>query len=237
MNRNFAVFIDGDNISSNDYLSALKKIKTRDNEIITKRVYGDWTTPNMKTWERILFNEPGTICHQFRSGKNAIDSRIIMDAIELAIRDEKINAYCIVSSDADFFGLAIRLREYGKYVIGIGKENSNPVWRESCNKFLTLDDIKRTEKGILLDTPKAFGLIKTKNDEIFHFCSSDIEGDKSEMTEGAEVSFKVLREPDPAHNDIKFQRGKAVNVKFMFSREACEENNRNEIWERVMYRS
>ena len=71
----------------------------------------------MSTCGKILAREPVSIFQQFRLWENAFDSRIIMDVIKLAIHNEKINAYCIISSDADFFGLALRLREYGKYVL------------------------------------------------------------------------------------------------------------------------
>jgi hypothetical protein len=73
-----------------------------------------------------------------------------MDAIELAIQNKDINAFCIVSIDADYYSLALRLRENGKYVLGIGKENSKLIWQNSCNEFVQIENI-----------------LKEKNEELF----------------------------------------------------------------------
>jgi len=212
MDKRFAVFVDGDNICARDYEQALGEVSSTYGEILIKRVYGDWTTPNMNTWKEVLVKEPGTPCQQFRSGKNATDTRIIMDAIELMLHNANINAFCIVSSDADFYGLALRLRENGKYVLGIGKDISKPIWQESCNKFIKLESLYNEETGVLLEEPKHFGLIENEHG-IFHFWPTDIAGDIKEMAEGSQVTFRVINEPDLAQLNKRDQRGKAVNVR------------------------
>ena len=141
MNKKFAVFIDGDNISS-DYLDAIMSEIVKDNDdILIKRVYGDWTTPNMNSWKNKIMDYPIRVFQQFRNGPNATDNTIIMDAIELAIQNKDINAFCIVSIDADYYSLALRLRENGKYVLGIGKETSKIIWQNSCNEFVKIENI------------------------------------------------------------------------------------------------
>ena len=183
-------------------------------EILVKRVYGDWTTPNMNMWKEVLIKEPATPCQQFRFGKNATDTRIIMDAIELMFHNANINAFCIVSTDADFYGLALRLRENGKYVLGIGKEISKSIWQESCDKFIKLENLYNEETGVLLEEPKHFGLIENERG-IFHFWPTDVSGDIREMTEGSQVTFRVVSKPDLAQPDKRNQRGKAANVRLV----------------------
>jgi len=214
MEKKFAVFVDGDNVCAKDYIPAIKEISSTYGEILTKQVYGDWTTSNMNKWKDVLVKEPATPCQQFRSGKNATDTRLIMDAIELMIRNANINAFCIISTDADFYGLALRLRENGKYVLGMGKEHSNQIWQEACDKFIKLENLNCEETGILLDTPKRFGLAKNERG-VFYFSLADIDGDIKKMTEGSQVTFKVLKEPDLAQLEKRDQRGKAANVRLV----------------------
>jgi len=140
MDKNFAVIFDGDNISS-EYLDAIMTEISKKGDITIKRVYADFTTPNMKSWKEKVFDSPIRVFQQFRNGPNATDNTIIMDSIELAIQNKNINAFCIVSTDFGYYSLALRLRENGKYVIGIGRENSKDIWQNSCNEFITIENI------------------------------------------------------------------------------------------------
>jgi len=213
MEKKFAVFVDGDNICADYYELAIKEIRSTYGEILTKRVYGDWTIPNMNKWKDVLIKEPATPYQQFKLGKNATDSRIIMDAIEMMSRDA-INAFCIVSTDADFCGLALRLRENGKYVLGIGKEKSKLIWQEACDKYVKLESLTNEETGVLLYKPKRFGLAENERG-VFYCDLADIDGDLTKMTEGSCVTFNVIKEPDPTQLDKKDQRGKAANVRLV----------------------
>jgi len=213
MDKKFAVFVDGENISAKDYVTAIREIATY-GEILMKRVYGDWTTNNMNTWKDVLIKEPATPCQQFRSGKNATDTRIIMDSIEMMLQNTNVNSFCIVSTDADFYGLAQRLRENGKYVLGVGKEHSKPILQEACDKFVKLEGLYCEETGILLGKPKRFGLIEHERG-IFHFPCVEINDDIKEMKKGSQVKFRVFKEPDPTQSDKREQRGKAVNVRLV----------------------
>jgi len=138
--KNFAVFFDGENISS-ECLDAIMSEIEKKGDIIIKRVYGDWTTPNMKSWKEKVNDSPIRVFQQFNNGPNATDNTIIMDAIELAINNKNINAFCIVSTDHGYYSLALRLRENGKYVLGIGRENSKDIWQNSCNEYVTIENI------------------------------------------------------------------------------------------------
>jgi uncharacterized protein (TIGR00288 family) len=214
MDRKFAVFVDGDNICAKDYAPAIKEITSTNGDVMVKRVYCDWTTPKKKAWQETLVNEPATPFQQFRSGKNATDTRIIMDAIELMLSNSNINAFCIVSTDADFYGLAIRLREYGKYVLGMGKEHSNPIWQESCDKFVKLESLNTGETGVIVGTPKDYGLVKGERG-IYHFLPSDVIGSIENMKAGSKVRFKAKNEPNPSSPNAKERRGDAVDVQLV----------------------
>lgn len=142
MDKKFAVFIDGDNISP-QYLDSILAEISKDGDLLVKRIYGDWTTTNMGSWKDKVFETPVRIFQQFRFGPNATDNSIIMDAIELCNQSNEINSVCIVSTDADYYSLALRLRENGKFVLGIGKEISKPIWQNSCNQFVFLENLSR----------------------------------------------------------------------------------------------
>ena len=138
--KKYAVFIDGDNISSSYFESIMTEI-SKEGEILVKRIYGDWTTSHMNSWKDKLFATPIRIFQQFRFGPNATDNSIIMDAIEISNQNKDIDAFCIVSKDSDYYSLALRLRENGKYVIGIGSEESKMLWQNSCNKFIKIENL------------------------------------------------------------------------------------------------
>jgi len=213
MDKKFAVFVDGENISAKYYESVIKEICLY-GEILIKKVYGDRATPSMKTWKTVLANEPATFCNQPRLEKNATDAKIMINATEIMCNNPNINAFCIASSDADFCILAHHLRENGKFVIGMGEEKSKPNWQEACNKFVKLESLTNKETGILLYKPKHFGLVENERG-VFHFSLNDIDGDKKRMMEGAQVTFKILKEPDPTQLEKKDQRGKAANVRLV----------------------
>jgi uncharacterized protein (TIGR00288 family) len=214
MNKKFAVFVDADNICAKYYEAIMREISSTYGKILMKRVYGDWTTPHMSKWKEILIKEPATPCQQFRSGKNATDTGIIMDAIQLMLQNNNIDAFCIVSTDADFYGLALRLRENGKYVLGVGREQAQPIWQEVCDEFVKLESLGGEETGFLLGKPNYFGFIEN-NRGVFHFSPGDVTGDIKEMTEGSQVLFRTLKEPDPTQPEKINQRGKATDVRLV----------------------
>ncbi|WP_273430294.1 NYN domain-containing protein [Chitinibacter tainanensis] len=149
MNYKFAVFIDGDNISPkllNSIINEINKI----GDIVLKRVYGDWTAQNMGSWKELLRETPIRTFQQFRHGEQATDGSMVMDAIELVASPNKnFNAFAIVSSDSDFYSLALRLREHGMYVLGVGRrQNTKAIFINSCNHFVYTDNLSEPTEAI-----------------------------------------------------------------------------------------
>ncbi|MEY8356318.1 NYN domain-containing protein [Lachnospiraceae bacterium 54-53] len=137
--KKFAVLIDSDNISAK-YITSILDEMTRYGVITYKRIYGDWTSTQMGKWKMELLENSITPIQQFSNtvGKNATDSALIIDAMDLLYTDH-VDGFCIVSSDSDFTRLASRLRESGKEVIGMGEEKTPKSFRAACTVFTNLE--------------------------------------------------------------------------------------------------
>ncbi|MFT4004792.1 MAG: NYN domain-containing protein [Lacrimispora sp.] len=137
--KKFAVLIDSDNISAK-YITCILDEMTRYGVITYKRIYGDWTSAQMGKWKMELLENSITPIQQFSNtvGKNATDSAMIIDAMDLLYTDQ-VDGFCIVSSDSDFTRLASRLRESGKEVIGMGEEKTPKSFRAACTVFTNLE--------------------------------------------------------------------------------------------------
>jgi uncharacterized LabA/DUF88 family protein len=146
MNINLAVLIDGDNIPSAFVKEMMEEIAKYGNPTI-KRIYGDWTKPNLSKWKNILLENAITPIQQYgyTTGKNATDSAMIIDAMDI-LYSEKVNGFCIVSSDSDFTRLATRLREAGMQVIGIGEKKTPNPFIVACDKFIYIEILKSKSK-------------------------------------------------------------------------------------------
>ena len=147
MNLNIAVLIDGDNIPSAHVKEMMEEIAKYGNPTI-KRIYGDWTSPHLSKWKNLLLQNAITPIQQYAYtvGKNATDSAMIIDAMDI-LYSEKVNGFCLVSSDSDFTKLATRLREAGMQVIGIGEKKTPTPFIVACDKFIYIEIIrKQTEK-------------------------------------------------------------------------------------------
>ncbi len=143
MNINLAVLIDGDNIPSAYIQEMMEEIAKYGNPTI-KRIYGDWTKPHLSKWKKLLLDNAITPIQQYgyTTGKNATDSAMIIDAMDILYSD-KVDGFCIVSSDSDFTRLATRLREAGKQVIGIGEKKTPTPFIVSCDKFIYIEILKK----------------------------------------------------------------------------------------------
>jgi uncharacterized LabA/DUF88 family protein len=146
MNNNLAVLIDGDNISSAPVKEMMEEIAKYGNPTI-KRIYGDWTKPNLSKWKAVLLENAITPIQQYSytTGKNATDSAMIIDAMDI-LYSEKVNGFCLVSSDSDFTKLATRLREAGMQVIGIGEKITPSPFIVACDRFIYVEILKSTQK-------------------------------------------------------------------------------------------
>ncbi len=155
--KKFALLIDADNTSS-------KYIKTIVDEITNlgittyRRIYGDWTSPNLQNWKETLLEYSITPMQQYgyTTGKNSTDSAMIIDAMDILYAGH-VDGFCLVSSDSDFTKLAMRLREAGKTVIGMGKKQTPRPFVTACNQFKYLDLLSKEgkeEKAAVKQTTK-----------------------------------------------------------------------------------
>jgi len=171
-----AVLIDGDNVPSAYVKEMMEEIAKYGNPTI-KRIYGDWTKPILAKWKNLLLENAITPIQQYgyTTGKNATDSAMIIDAMDI-LYSEKVNGFCIVSSDSDFTRLATRLREAGMKVYGIGEKKTPEPFIVACDKFIYIEILKKqskenettlipdkSEKKVEVDkiTPKVIRLIST----------------------------------------------------------------------------
>ena len=141
-NINLAVLIDGDNIPSAHVKEMMEEIAKYGNPTI-KRIYGDWTKPNLTKWKNLLLENAITPIQQYgyTTGKNATDSAMIIDAMDI-LYSGKVSGFCLVSSDSDFTRLATRLREAGMQVIGIGERKTPNPFIVACDKFIYIEILK-----------------------------------------------------------------------------------------------
>lgn len=139
--KRFAILIDTDNISSK-YISAIMDEMTRHGIVTYRRAYGDWTSTQAKGWKTKLVENSITPMQQFSNtvGKNATDSTLIIDAMDI-LYTGNVDGFCIVSSDGDFTRLAIRLRESGMIVVGMGEEKTPRSFRTACSQFTVLENL------------------------------------------------------------------------------------------------
>lgn len=134
-----AVLIDAENISTK-YVDVILSEANNLGDVIYKRIYGNWTTPQMASWKTTILNNAIQPIQQYSNttGKNSTDSALIIDAMDLLYKNT-LDGFCIVSSDSDFTRLASRLRESQKYVLGMGESKTPRSFISACNKFLYLD--------------------------------------------------------------------------------------------------
>ncbi|MEL4894325.1 NYN domain-containing protein [Crocosphaera sp. Alani8] len=139
-NIRLAVLIDAENVSANIIEPLLKEVAKYGTANV-KRIYGDWTNSQLNSWKSKLNKLALQPIQQFRytTGKNATDSALIIDAMDLLYTDN-FDGFCIVSSDSDFTRLASRIRESGLIVYGFGEKVKTPeAFVVACNKFIYTD--------------------------------------------------------------------------------------------------
>ena len=141
-NLRLAVLIDGDNAPRDCLKSIMEEIAIYGTPMI-KRIYGDWASHGLTSWKNTLLENAVTPKQQFAytSGKNATDSAMIIDAMDI-LYTGKTDGFVLVSSDSDFTPLAIRLRESGMYVLGIGEEKTPKAFVQACDKFIRVEVIR-----------------------------------------------------------------------------------------------
>lgn len=147
--KHLAVLIDADNAPAAIVEGLFEEI-AKYGVASVKRIYGDWTLPNLGGWKKVLLDHSIQPIQQFAytKGKNATDSSLIIDAMDL-LYTRRFDGFCLVSSDSDFTRLAARLREEGLEVIGFGEQKTPQPFVKACDKFiyteLLRDDANESE--------------------------------------------------------------------------------------------
>jgi hypothetical protein len=161
-----AVLIDADNVPYSNVKGMMEEI-AKYGTPTTKRIYADWTKPNANGWKSVLLEHAITPIQQYSYtvGKNSSDSALIIDAMDLLYSD-KVDGFCIVSSDSDFTRLAIRLRESGMKVIGMGEKKTPNPFIVSCDLFIFIEvlegAIKKKKTKPRVSTPTTDSKTDTK---------------------------------------------------------------------------
>ncbi len=201
---NIAVLIDGDNAQASLLKYMLEEVSKYGKATI-RRIYGDWTIPQMNSWKESLNQYSINPIQKFSytTGKNSTDSSMIIDAMDI-LHSDSVDGFCIVSSDSDYTGLAKRIREEGLFVMGIGKKNTPIAFVNSCEVFTFTENLqpiivlpKETPKKVA--TPKA----KSKKDNSPQLNLSDIDkayeisANEEEGTYISKVGL-ALRKIDPS---------------------------------------
>jgi uncharacterized LabA/DUF88 family protein len=134
--RRLAVLIDADNAQAAIIGGLLEEIASF-GEATVKRIYGDFTSPHSSQWKKVLNKYAIKPVQQFAytTGKNATDSTLIIDAMDL-LYTRRFDGFCLVSSDSDFTGLALRIREEGLIVLGFGEKKTPEAFINACHKFV-----------------------------------------------------------------------------------------------------
>jgi len=145
--QRLAVLIDADNAQPSIIDALLAEIAKYGTASV-KRIYGDWTSPQLKGWKEVLLTHSIQPIQQFgyTTGKNATDSAMIIDAMDL-LYTGNFDGFCIVSSDSDFTKLAARIREAGLVVYGFGEKKTPVPFVSACDKFIYTEVLRAEESG------------------------------------------------------------------------------------------
>jgi uncharacterized LabA/DUF88 family protein len=147
MGRRLAVLIDADNVSASVIAPLMAEIANFGTATV-RRIYGDWTTPNLQSWKQVLAEHSIVPIQQFRNtiGKNATDSAMIIDAMDLLL-GARLDGFCLVSSDSDFTRLASRIREQGVPVYGFGESKTPRPFIAACDRFVFTNVLTGSAQG------------------------------------------------------------------------------------------
>ncbi|MDR2001960.1 MAG: NYN domain-containing protein [Dysgonomonas sp.] len=160
-----AVLIDADNIPYSNIKGMLDEI-TKFGIPTIKRIYGDWTKPSVSGWKQPLLEHAITPIQQYSytTGKNATDSAMIIDAMDI-LHSDKVDGFCLVSSDSDFTRLAVRLRESGMFVLGLGEKKTPNPFIVACDKFIYIEILENSDNQQNAQSPGTSTETKSTNIE------------------------------------------------------------------------
>jgi uncharacterized LabA/DUF88 family protein len=213
MDIKLAVLIDGDNIPSAYVKEMMEEIAKYGNPTI-KRIYGDFTKPHLSKWKNMLLENAITPIQQYgyTTGKNATDSAMIIDAMDI-LYSEKVNGFCLVSSDSDFTRLATRLREAGMQVYGIGEKKTPNPFIVACDKFIYIEILKNqkskdepTSGDTSEDSKDTYDKIAPKDIHIISSTISDLADDDGWAFLGDVGSLLQKKQPNFDSRNFGFEK-------------------------------
>ncbi len=200
----FALLIDSENISYR-YIDAIIEESAKFGTCTYRRIYGDWANPHLKSWKNITLDYALYAVQQYSytANKNATDTAMIIDAMDM-LHTGNLHGFILVSSDSDFTPLAMRLREGGKTVIGIGEEKTPMPFKSACNQFIHLENLFDSEDTIEENTKDAPRKIKRKTNTVdrktmnlLKTTINDLSDDESGWASLAAVGNNILKKkPD-----------------------------------------
>lgn len=201
----FAVLIDADNVPYANVKGMMEEIAKYGTPTF-KRIYGDWTKPTVAGWKSVLLENAITPIQQYSytTGKNATDSAMIIDAMDI-LYTGRVDGFCIISSDSDFTRLALRLREAGVKVIGMGQKKTPSPFIAACDKFIYIEILGEAAKPVAKEEDKkeetapAANIIKRLDENTIQLISSsisDIADDSGWAFLGDVGSMMLKKEPD-----------------------------------------
>lgn len=160
----FAVLIDADNVNNPAWIEPILREIRRYGRVTVCRIFGDFTTPHLSSWKLTLAEHAIQPVQQYRNtvGKNASDSALIIDAMDL-LHSRRFDGFCIVSSDSDFTRLATRIREDGHTVYGIGEKKAPKAFVSACDRYFHIENLL---DPVPTPEPKTIGVEVDTNDRI-----------------------------------------------------------------------
>jgi uncharacterized LabA/DUF88 family protein len=204
-----AVLIDADNVPYSRIREMLEEIAKYGTPTF-KRIYTDWTRQTASGWKTVLLEHAITPVQQYSytSGKNASDSAMIIDAMDI-LYSGKVDGFCLITSDSDFTRLATRLREAGMKVIGIGEKKTPTAFKSACDKFIYIEILSSPEnipKRVPVGkekkkqaTPSGSGTLGSINAgliKLFHDSISDLADDNGWAYLGDLGNLILKKQPD-----------------------------------------
>lgn len=243
-----AVLIDADNVPYSNIKGMLDEIAKFGAPTI-KRIYGDWTKSRASGWKNALLEHAITPIQQYSytTGKNATDSAMIIDAMDI-LHSGKVDGFCLVSSDSDFTKLAMRLRESGMLVIGLGEKKTPQPFIVACDKFIYVEVIggkktkpdKKTRKSPNKKTfpaPEPENEVDTISDDLIQLIKNSIDdvADDNGWAFLAEVgALLIKKKPDFDPRNYGFSKLtpllKSLNKHFTIYEEAVKDTQIKHIY-------
>lgn len=174
--KKIAVLIDADNVSEKYIKYIIDEISNHGIPTY-KRIYGDWTKPQLAPWKNVLLNYSISPIQQYSytTGKNSTDAALIIDAMDI-LYSKNVDGFCIVSSDSDFTKLAARLREAGMYVIGMGEKKTPTPFISACEKFKYLEVLASMASASASISTSSLSLASTSTSSLSQIHPTSVKG-------------------------------------------------------------